>query len=47
MHLSTEDYLSELCKKQELTNVLLKYLCFVTSLIALLLVGSRWGWWSL
>ena len=47
VNLSTEDYLRELCQKQERTNELLKYLCVVISLIALLLVGARWGWWPL
>jgi len=47
MSLSTEEYLSELCKKQERMIALLKYLCWVTSLIAILLLGARWSWWPL
>ncbi len=44
MSLSTEEFLSEICKKQERTISLLKYLCWVTTAIALLLfsVGADW-----
>ncbi len=47
MNLSTEDFLSELCKKQERAIDRLTYLCWVTSFIALLLLGARWPWWPL
>ncbi len=47
MSVSTEEFLSEICKKQERTIGLLKYLCWAVTAIAFLLLGARFGWWTL
>lgn len=47
MSLSTEEFLSEICKKQERTIGLLKYLCWMATFIAVLLLGARLSWWAL
>jgi type IV secretory pathway component VirB8 len=47
MNLSTEDYLRAICAKQERTISLLKYLCWMATFIAVLLLGARLSWWAL
>lgn len=47
MNLSTEDFLREICQKQERIISLLKYLFGATTVIAVMLVGARWDWWTL
>jgi hypothetical protein len=46
MSVSTEEFLSEICKKQERIIVLLTYLCWAVTAIAFFLLGARYGWWS-
>lgn len=45
--LSTEEYLREICKKQERIISRLELLCWLTAGITLALLGARWGWWPL
>jgi len=47
MSISTEEYLSELCKKQERMISRLEILCWLTAGIAMILLGARFGWWTL
>ena len=45
--METEEFLRALIQGQERTNELLKYILAAVALIAFLLFGVRWGWWSL
>jgi hypothetical protein len=47
MIVSTEEFLKELCAKQERIISRLELLCWLTGFIAGLLLGARMGWWTL